>query len=85
MTMKLFAIAGLALAISAPLAHAQEGWGEERGEHMREFRMACENGDERACWRLRHMRHEWREHHRWHEDEYDRSDRPRGPYQNDRW
>jgi len=56
MKTKLLLIAGLALAISAPLARAQEDG--ERREYMHELREACENGDERACERLRHMRHE---------------------------
>ena len=78
MKTKLLIIAGLALAISAPFARAQEDWGEgdRRGEYMRELRMDCENGDERACERLRHMRHEWREDRRWREDERDRGGNP---------
>jgi hypothetical protein len=56
---KLLIIAGLALAISAPLASAQE-WGDRR-EYMHELRRDCEDGDDRACERLRHMRHEERE------------------------
>ena len=61
MKTKLLIIAGLALAISAPLASAQEDWGEHREERMHELRRDCESGDERACERLRHMRHEGRE------------------------
>ena len=61
MKTKLLIIAGLALAISAPLARAQEEWQGERREHMERLREACESGDDRACERLRHMRHEWRE------------------------
>ena len=49
-------IAGLALAIPAPLALAQEEWREHRGEYMHELRESCENGDESACERLRHIR-----------------------------
>jgi hypothetical protein len=66
-TKKLLTTAALALAISAPFAQAQERWGgwgdrgEGRWERMRHLRMACEDGSERACWRLRRMRHEWRE------------------------
>ena len=56
MKTKLLLIAGLALVISAPRARAQEEG--ERHEYMRELRGDCENGDERACERLRHMRHE---------------------------
>ena len=87
MTRKVLIIAGLSLAISAPLARAQEhwgGWGEERWERMHRLREACEDGDERACWRLRHMRHEWREHRR--EQERDWDDRsPRGPDERGRY
>jgi hypothetical protein len=60
MKTKLLLIAGLALANTAPLACAQEEWGEHRGEYMHKLRMDCESGDERACERLRHMRHEER-------------------------
>jgi len=63
-------IAGLALVISAPRARAQEEG--ERHEYMRELRGDCENGDERACERLRHMRHEEHE------------ERERGDYQGER-
>ena len=56
MKTKLLLIAGLALAISAPLARAQDEG--ERREYMHELHEACESGDERACERLRHMRHE---------------------------
>jgi hypothetical protein len=45
MKTKLLIIAGLALAISAPLARAQEEWQGERREHMERLREACENGD----------------------------------------
>jgi hypothetical protein len=86
MTTKVLVIAGLVLAISAPLAYAQEPWGgrgDERWEHMHRLREACEHGDERACWRLRRMRHEWREHRR--EEERDWGDRPRGPAERDRY
>jgi hypothetical protein len=72
MKTKLLIMAGLALAISAPLARAQEDWQGERRERMERLREACENGDDRACERLRNMRHEWREEHRGreHEDEH---------------
>ena len=53
---KLLIIAGLALAISAPLARAQEDSGARRGEFTRELRMDCESGDDRACEHLRRMR-----------------------------
>jgi hypothetical protein len=33
----------------------------ERREYIRELRRDCEDGDERACERLRHMRHEEQE------------------------
>ena len=56
MKTKLLLIAGLALAISAPLARAQDQG--KRREYMHELHEACESGDERACERLRHMRHE---------------------------
>jgi hypothetical protein len=65
MKLKLLLIAGLALAISAPLARAQEGG--ERREYMHELRRDCEDGDERACERLRHMRHEEHEDREQHE------------------
>ena len=58
MKTKLLLIAGLALTISATLARAQD---EGRREYMHELRVDCENGDDRACERLRHMRHEERE------------------------
>jgi TPR repeat protein len=87
MTKEALIIAGLVLAVSAPLAHAQEhwgrrGWGEERWERMHYLREACEHGDERACWRLRRMRHEWREHRR--EEERDWGSR-RGQDERDRY
>jgi hypothetical protein len=87
MAMKLLSVAGLILAISAPLAHAQEDWGERRRERMHGLRIACEDGDERACWRLRRMRHEWREDHEQREQERGWDDRPHPPrpYQNDRY
>jgi len=97
MTIKLLSVAGLILAISAPLARAQEDWGEGRRERMHELRIACEDGDERACWRLRRIRHEWRERQELREEErgFDsrpdspyRPEAPRGPtapYQNDRY
>ena len=66
MKTKLLLIAGLALAISAPLARAQEEG--DRREYMHELHEACENGDERACERLRHMRHE--EHEERERNEY---------------
>jgi hypothetical protein len=77
MKTKLLIIAGLALAISAPLASAQEDWGEER---MRELRADCANGDDRACERLGHMRreHEEREH-----GERERGERERGERRGD--
>ena len=59
-------VAAFALTASASIAHAQEEWREEwreeRHERMERLRAACEDGDERACWRLREMRREWREH-----------------------
>jgi hypothetical protein len=61
METKLLFIVGLALAVSAPLARAQEEWQGERRERMERLREACENGDDRACEHLRHMRHEERE------------------------
>ena len=54
------------LAFFLPLATAQE-WGGGRGEYMHQLREACEFGDDRACWRLRHMRDEWRQQHEWRE------------------
>lgn len=69
MTAKVLIIAVLAFAISAPLARAQEEEHEMRWEYMHRLRIACDAGDERACWRLRHMRREWRERH-WHEEEH---------------
>jgi hypothetical protein len=65
-------IAGLTMAISAPFARAQEDWGERREEYMHELREGCENGDDRACDRLRHMREERRER------EYERDRREDG-------
>jgi len=76
MKTKLLIIAGLALAVSAPLASAQEDWGERREERMRELRMDCENGDDRACDRLRHMRHE--------HEEREREERRREEYREER-
>jgi hypothetical protein len=69
MTTKGWMIGVLALAISAPVARAQEEWGERRGEYMRELRIDCDSGDERACERLRRLRHEWREDRGWDEHE----------------
>lgn len=66
MKTKLLLIAGLALAISAPLARAQD-W-EERRAYMHELRRDCEDGDDRACERLRHMRRE--EHENRERQEY---------------
>ena len=68
MKTKLLLFASAALALSAPLARAQD-W-EGGGGGWRELREDCENGDEGACHRLRHMRREheeregggWREH-----------------------
>ncbi len=66
---KLLIIAGLALVISAPAARAQEwqwaGWG-----HLQALRIACEDGDWRACQRLRHAR-AWREHRRFYDEDSD--------------
>ena len=45
---------------------------------MRELQMDCEAGDERACWRIRRMRREWREDRRSYEDERGR-DYPPSP------
>ncbi|MGA9824507.1 MAG: hypothetical protein WBQ53_06625 [Methylocystis sp.] len=70
MKTKLLLIAGLALAISAPLARAQDEG--ERREYMHELRRDCESGDDGACERLRHMRHEGYE------------ERERGGYQGER-
>ena len=62
MNTRLLLIAGLAVAFSAPLARAQD-YGDRR-EYMHELRRDCEEGDERACERLRHMRHEQEERER---------------------
>jgi hypothetical protein len=78
MKTKLLIVAGLALAISAPMARAQEDWGERRWQHMRQLRMDCEDGSELACERLREMTHEWREDRRLYEYERDR-DYPPSP------
>ncbi len=59
MKTKLFLLASAVLALSAPLARAQD-WEGGRGD-WRELREDCENGDERACHRLRHMRREHEE------------------------
>ena len=56
MKTKLLIVAGLALAIATSLARAQEEWGERPWEYMHELREGCENGDESACERLRHIR-----------------------------
>ncbi len=82
MPAKVWILAALTLLGSASLATAQEEWGGERGEHMHRLREACEFGDDRACWRLRHMRHEWREQHEWrehHEEDHGGWDGPREP------
>ncbi len=78
MTTKVWIIAVLALAVSAPVARAQEERGERGEEYMRGLRMDCESGDERACERLRHMRREEREDRRWdeREHEHDRGEVP---------
>jgi Ni/Co efflux regulator RcnB len=86
MKAKLLLIAGAALALSAPLAKAQEDWGEGRRERWRALREDCENGDDEACMRLRHMRreHEEREEQerreeRWRERQEDRERGERAP------
>jgi hypothetical protein len=75
MNTKLFLIAALALLILAPPARAQED--EERRDYMHALRMDCESGDERACERLRHMRHEAQE-------ERERQEYQRHEYQGER-
>ena len=65
METKLLLIAGLALAISAPLARAQE-WGERR-ECMEDCAGIARTATSSACEQLRHMRHEEREEREQHE------------------
>jgi hypothetical protein len=48
-------IAALAIPV---IARAQEGSPEDRHEYFQRLRMACEDGDEHACRRLREMRRE---------------------------
>jgi hypothetical protein len=67
MTARIWIVAALALLGSAPLVHAQEDWGDQRREYMHRLREACDDGDERACWRLDQMRRAWRERHEWQE------------------
>lgn len=76
MNTKLLIIVGLALALFAPSVRAQEGWQGERREHMERLREACESGDDQACERLGHMRHEEHEDHRWREHEDERGSAP---------
>lgn len=77
MTAKIWIVAFLALVSSAPLVQAQEEWGGGRREFMHRLHEACDDGDDRACWRLEHMRREWREQHDWHGDRHDWQE-PRG-------
>jgi hypothetical protein len=60
---KLWIAASLTLAAMAPQVHAQ-GWGDGDGDgygRWQWLRQACDNGDDRACWKLRQMRRRWRE------------------------
>jgi len=81
MMARIFAAAVIGVACSAVTARAQEDWREERREHMERLHSACEAGDERACWRLQEMRHEWRkreeqrERREWREHDHDGDDR----------
>jgi len=63
MVKKLSIVAALAVLGFAPLAHAQD-WDDWRYT-MHRLHEACDHGDDRACWRLRHMRHEMEERRDW--------------------
>ena len=52
-----FVIAALVIPAAG---RAQEGWYGGRHEYFERLRVACEYGDDRACWRLRQMREERR-------------------------
>lgn len=89
MPAKIWILAALTILGSASLATAQqwgggpEDWHGGRGEYMHRLREACDYGDDRACWRLRHMREEWREQHEWrehHDENRGGWDGPRAPY-----
>jgi hypothetical protein len=81
MMARIFAAAVIGVACFAAPACAQEDWREERHEHMERLHRACEAGDERACWRLREMRHEQREREEqrerreWREHDHDGDNR----------
>ncbi|ARN79736.1 hypothetical protein [Methylocystis bryophila] len=63
-----FSLFILIAALATPaVGRAQEGWygggdgdGYARHEYFERLRMACDDGDDRACWRLRQMRQQRR-------------------------
>ena len=93
MIARIFAADVIGVACSAVTARAQEDWREERHGHMERLHRACEAGDERACWRLREMRHEWREREeqrerpewREHDREHDHEGDDRQEWRQDRF
>lgn len=71
MMKKLSMVAALMVLGFAPLAHAQDM--DDRRYRMHRLREACDDGDDRACWRLRHMRREMEERRDWrhHDGDWD--------------
>jgi hypothetical protein len=70
MLKKISMVAALAVIGFAPLAHAQD-WDGDWRMTMHRLREACEDGDDRACWRLRHMRREMEERREWRHRDWD--------------
>jgi hypothetical protein len=64
MIKKISIVVALAVIGFSSLVHAQY-WDGDRRAAMHRLREACDDGDDRACWRLEHMRREMEERREW--------------------
>ena len=62
---KIVVAVALTLAVTTLSVHAQD-WGDGDGYgRMQWLRQACDNGDDRACWKLGQIQRRWRDGGQW--------------------